>query len=152
MINNSPLEVGQVLWLKVKYQDNVISDVIHPMLIAKINKDIVEIIALDKTKGKLHQLFHNYNYYLNSSNSKEKVILEDSYAQLNTKITVDNFEELKQARKCLDKLSKEKLDSLLKEYKNYQKTNKIPYNRIVYMNKEDVLKYNRHLKELITIE
>ena len=58
---------------------------------------------------------------------------------------------MKQTRKCLDKLSKEKLDGLLKEYKNYQKVNKIPNNRIVYMNKEDVLKYNKHLKELITI-
>ena len=35
------------------------------MIISKIEKDYIEVIAIDKTKGKLHQLFHNYNYYLN---------------------------------------------------------------------------------------
>ena len=34
MIFKSNLQVGQVLWLKVRYQIDVVSDVIHPMLIA----------------------------------------------------------------------------------------------------------------------
>lgn len=74
------LEVGQVLWLKVRYQIDVVSDVKHPMLIAKIEDEYIEVIALDKTAGKMHQLFHNYNLYIDSLNPKEKVIFEDSYA------------------------------------------------------------------------
>ena len=31
------LEVGQVLWLKVRYQTNIISNVPHPILVAIIN-------------------------------------------------------------------------------------------------------------------
>ena len=36
MINNE-LEVGQVLWLKVRYQIDIVSNIKHPMLIAKID-------------------------------------------------------------------------------------------------------------------
>ena len=46
---NEELEIGQILWLKVKYQIDVISEVKHPMLIAKIATDYIEVIALDKT-------------------------------------------------------------------------------------------------------
>ena len=35
------LEVGQVLWLKVKYQIDVTLKVKHPMLIAKIENEIL---------------------------------------------------------------------------------------------------------------
>ena len=62
MIDESKLEVGQVLWLNVKYQKNVESKVEHPMLICRVEKKFIEVIALDKTAGKLHQLFHKYNY------------------------------------------------------------------------------------------
>ena len=55
---NDKLEVGQVLWLKVKYQIDIVSEVKHPMLIAKIEEDYIEVIALDSTKGKMHQLYH----------------------------------------------------------------------------------------------
>lgn len=57
MIDESKLEVGQVLWLNVKYQKNVESKEEHPMLICRVEKDLIEVIALDKTAGKLHQLF-----------------------------------------------------------------------------------------------
>lgn len=50
---NSDLKVGQVLWLKVRYQTDKISDVKHPMLIADIERDYIEVIAIDKTAGKL---------------------------------------------------------------------------------------------------
>lgn len=82
MIDESKLEVGQVLWLNVKYQKNVESKVEHPMLICRVEKKTIEVIALDKTAGKLHQLFHKYNYFINCLNPKESVIFEDSYAQL----------------------------------------------------------------------
>ena len=98
---NENLEVGQILWLKVKYQVGIISNQKHPMLIEKIKDDYIEVIALDKTKDKLHQLFHNYNYYINCEFPKEKVILEDSYAQLNTKLTIENVGQLKKERKTI---------------------------------------------------
>ena len=42
------LQVGQVLWLKVRYQIDKIAQVKHPMLVADIQDDYIEIIALDK--------------------------------------------------------------------------------------------------------
>lgn len=46
MIFKSNLQVGQVLWLKVRNQIDVVSDVIHPMLIAKIEKIILKLLQL----------------------------------------------------------------------------------------------------------
>ena len=36
------LEIGQVLWLKVRYQIDVVSTVNHPMVIADIKNDYIE--------------------------------------------------------------------------------------------------------------
>lgn len=142
---DSELEIGQVLWLKVRYQIDVISSVKHPMLIANIESDYIEVIAIDKTRGKMHQLFHNYNYYIDSQNPKESVIYEDSYAQLNTKLTIDKIEELKLSRKVVTKLSKDKLDSLLNEYNRYQLRYGIKEERIVHMTKEEIVSLNDDL-------
>ena len=51
------LEVGQVLWLKVRYKTNVVAEVAHPMLVAiiDIDEDKIEVIAIDKAKDKLVQ-------------------------------------------------------------------------------------------------
>ena len=144
---NENLEVGQILWLKVKYQVGIISNQKHPMLIEKIKDDYIEVIALDKTKDKLYQLFHNYNYYINCESPKEKVILEDSYAQLNTKLTIENGEQLKKARKTVEKLSKNKLKDLLTEYNRYQNNNKISIERIVHMKIGEILELNPKLKD-----
>ena len=46
------LEVGQVLWLKVRYQIDVVSNIKHPMLICKIEDNYIEVIAIDKTAFK----------------------------------------------------------------------------------------------------
>ena len=64
------------------------------MLIAEINKEYIEVIAIDKTSGRLQNLYYPYNKYINRENPKETVLYEDSYAQLNTKLTIDNFKEL----------------------------------------------------------
>lgn len=149
MISTCELEVGQVLWLKVKYQIDIISKIKHPMLIAEIKDDYIEVIALDKTAGKMHQLFHNYNYFINSDNPKEIVIFEDSYAQLNTKLTIDKIDELKNARLTLEKLSKSKLNDLLNEYKRYQDKYGIDEQRIVHMTNIDILILNPDLQEKV---
>lgn len=147
MIDESKLEVGQVLWLNVKYQKNVESKVEHPMLICRVEKKTIEVIALDKTAGKLHQLFHKYNYFINCLNPKESVIFEDSYAQLNTKLTIELTEELIKARKTVNKLSQDKLQDLIETYNDYQKYNKIDNDRIVYMSSVETLKLNPNLKQ-----
>lgn len=136
------LKIGQVLWLKVRYQKDKLSDVKHPMLIANITKEYVEIIALDKTAGKMQNLYYPYNSYINSENPKETVIYEDSYAQLNTKLTIEYFEELEKYRKTIDTLSINKLKELLERYKEYQDKNKIKKERIIHMSKKEIQKLN----------
>ena len=136
------LKVGQILWLKVRYQIDKVSDIKHPMLIAKINDDYIEVIAIDKTANKLQNLYYPYNHYINSDNPKETVLYEDSYAQLNTKLTIENFDDLKKYRKTKDILSKTKLNELLNDYEDYQNNNKIKEERIVHMTKSEILKLN----------
>ncbi len=139
---NNDLKIGQVLWLKVRYQIDKVSDVKHPMLIADIKDDYIEVIAIDKTAGKLHNLYYPYNKYINIENPKETVLYEDSYAQLNTKLTIELFSELSNYRKTSDLLSKEKLNELLFLYSKYQKENKIKEERIVHMSKYEILELN----------
>ena len=139
---SSSLKIGQVLWLKVRYQIDKVSDVKHPMLVASIYDDYIEVIALDKTKGKMHNLFYPYNKYINSDNPKETVISEDSYAQLNTKLTIELFDDLIKYRKTTNLLSQKKLNILLNDYKEYQNNNVIKEERIVHMTKDELLKLN----------
>lgn len=139
---NSELKKGQILWLKVRYQIDKVSDVKHPMLIANVNDEYIEVIAMDKTAGKLQNLYYPYNHYINSDNPKETVIYEDSYAQLNTKLTIENFGELSKYRKTTDLLSEDKLVELLSDYEEYQTNNKIKEERIVHMTKYELLKLN----------
>ena len=141
---NHDLKIGQVLWLKVRYQIDKVSDVKHPMLIADIRDDYIEIIAIDKTSGKLQNLYYPYNKYINSENPKETVLYEDSYAQLNTKLTIEPFSELSNYRKTTDLLSKDKLKELLEDYKEYQNTHKIKEERIVHMTKYEHLELNQN--------
>lgn len=118
------------------------------MIIADINDDYIEVIALDKTRGKLHQLFHYYNFYISYDNPKESVISEDSYGQLNTKLTIDKILELKNARKTLKKLSTKKLNALLKEYEDYQNNHNLDEKRVVHMSRDEILKLNPELDKI----
>lgn len=136
------LEIGQILWLKVRYQLDKVADTKHPMLIAKIEDDYLEIIAIDKTAGKIHQLYRPCNHYINSQNPYETVIYEDSYAQLNTKLTIDKFKELVTFRKTNDCLSNKKLKELLEHYEEYQNNNVLDESRIVHMTKSELLEIN----------
>ena len=137
------LEVGQILWLKVRYKTNITAKQLHPMLVAVINVDEnkIEVIAIDKAKDRLYQLYNEANYFLDSNN--EKVIYVDSYAQLNNKLTIEYFPELIQFRKTKEKLSEDTLKDLLKDYENYHKNNIILDERKVYMTKEEILNLNK---------
>lgn len=43
-MNNGDLRVGQVLWIKVRYQIDKVAEIKHPMLIAKINNEYIEVL------------------------------------------------------------------------------------------------------------
>ncbi len=139
------LEIGQVLWLKVRYKTNLIAEYTHPMLVAIIDIDDnkIEVIAIDKAKNKIAQLYSEANHFIDSENPKEKVIFEDSYAQLNNTLTIEYFPELSKFRKTTAKLSKSKLEDLINDYKQYHKNNFIPDERKVHMTKEELLKLNK---------
>ena len=139
------LEVGQVLWLKVRYKTNVVAKQAHPMLVAIISIDgeKIEVIAIDKARDKISQLYNEANYFLDSENPKEKVIYVDSYAQLNNTLTIEYFPELTQFRKTKEKLSQDKLEDLINDYKIYHKKNFIPDERKVHMTKDEILKLNK---------
>ena len=64
----------------------------------------------------MHNLYYPYNFYINSDSPKEKAITEDSYAQLNTKLTIERFYELGNYRKTKETLSKKKLEEVTREY------------------------------------
>ena len=139
---SNELKIGQVLWLKVRYQIDKVSDVKHPMLVADIQDDYIEVIAIDKTAGKLQNLYYPYNWYIDSTNPCEKVLSEDSYAQFNTKLTIEKFPELVKYRKTEQLLSHNKLEELLINYKVYQVNIHIKEERIVYMTKYEILQLN----------
>jgi len=140
------LEIGQVLWLKIKYKIDEVAKEKHPMLIANINEKYIEVIALDKTKGKLQNLYRPYNVFISIDNPSETVITQDSYAQLNNKFTIENTKELLSARKTIAKLSKKKLDYVLNKYSMWHEENVICSERIVHMNKKDIFLLNPDLK------
>ena len=83
-------------------------------------------------------------------NPKEEVISEDSYAQLNTKLTLEWNNCLLKARKTEKCLTKNKLKNLLEAYKDYQNNNKLLEERIVHMKFSEILSLNTELEELIT--
>ena len=136
------LIVGQVLWLKIRYQKDKVSNIKHPLLIAKINKKTIELIAIDKIKDQLYNLYYPFNKYISCTNPIEKVISKDSYAQLNNKIIIENFESLKKYRKTINTLSKNKLKELLNDYFEYQKNTIIKEERKVYIKKEELKELN----------
>ena len=139
------LEIGQVLWLNVRYKKDIVSTIPHPMLVAIINieDNNIEVIAIDKARDKIYQLFNEANHFIDSDNPKEKVIFVDSYAQLNNKLVIENFPELIRFRKTTEKLSEAKLKSLLDDYNDYHEKNFISDLRNIYMTKEEILKWNK---------
>lgn len=138
------LEVGQILWLKVRYKTDVVAKYAHPMLVAVINIDEnkIEVIAIDKARDRIAQLYNEANHFLDSENPKEKVIYVDSYAQLNNTLTIEYFPELIQYRKTKETLSYDKLKNLIHDYKEYHENNFIPDERKIHMTKEEILKLN----------
>lgn len=141
------LAVGQVLWLRIRYNPNTIAQKTHPMLIYSLNENTIDLIAIDSAKGKIYQLMKKSNKYIDTENPHETVIYKDSYAQLDNKITIDKFENLKNARQTTDTLSKKKFEELSKKYEEFQSNHFIDESKIIYMTREEVLEYNPEISQ-----
>ena len=63
------------------------------------------------------------------------MLSEDSYAQFNTKLTIEKCPELVKYRKTEQLLSHNKLEELLINYKDYQVNNHIINNKLSYFRK-----------------
>lgn len=141
----SKLQVGQVLSLKIRYNnDGVKSTVNHPYLIVDINDDlgVVEIVQIDSLANKEYKAFFRSNKVLFCSNPHETVIDEDSFVQLDNTFKIEDFDELINYRRQTDKLSSSKLNSVISAYRNYHTNNEIDENKNVYMDKEEILSLN----------
>ena len=121
----------------------------HIYLINNDNYLVKVDILLDKddivnmAKEVLNNLSINNKKYNNlkgliPSNTK---INDISYE--NNTLTIEYFPELVKFRKTKDILSQDKLDDLIKDYKQYHKNNFIPDERKVHMTKEEILNLNK---------
>lgn len=141
----SRFEIGQVLWLRIRFNnDGAISSSKHPYLIVEIDDILgtIEIAQIDSLNGKEFKALFKSNIVIFAGNPRETVIYKDSYVQLDNTIIVDNYEGLVKYRKTTDKLSTEKLSKVLSEYSNYHHTNHIDENKNVYLSKEEIESLN----------
>lgn len=138
------LEIGQVLWLKIRFNNSgTLATVEHPYLIVDVDRQwgTVEVAQIDSVENKSRfKLISKTNKLISCSG--ETVLYKNSYAQLDNSLKLENFPELKRFRRKVDKLSDEKLQSVLKAYKDYHVQHEIEDNKIVYMDKEEILDLN----------
>ena len=144
------LEVGQVLSLKIRYNNNGdFSKVNHPYLIVDIDEKLntVEIAQIDSLKGKEYKAAFKSNKVIFCDNPKESVIDKDSYIQLDNTFKIELYDDLVKYRRQTDKLSSDKLNGTDKEigvleaYKKFHLDNAIDENKQVYMKKSEIESY-----------
>ena len=102
----------------------------------------IEIAQFDSLKGKEFKAARKSNKTVYHDNPNETVIDTDSFVQLDNTFTVENSPELERFRRQTDKLSKEKLDDILRAYKNYHSNNTVEDNKCVDMSVSEILKWN----------
>lgn len=135
------LEVGQVLSLRIRFNNSgVISSSKHPYLIVDIDEDfeVIEVVQIDSLKGKEYKAAFTTNKTILCNNPFETVIDKDSYVQLDNKFTLELYDGLLQYRRQKDKLSENKLQSVIAAYKEYQQKHHLNENKIVYMSREEI--------------
>lgn len=138
-------EVGQVLSLRIRFNNQgEISQEKHPCLIVEIDKELstIEIVQFSSLENKKHKAINKYNKIVMHTKPKETVIDKDSFAQLNNRFTIDLFDELTNYRRQEGKLSTKKLLQVLGAYEKYRFQNEIDENRIVHMDKEEIIRLN----------
>lgn len=138
---SSTIEVGQVLSLKMRYNNSGdVSSVIHPYLIVSVNHElnVVEIAQLDSLKGKEWKAFKWGNKPIYATNPAETVIDKDSYIQMDNTLLLENCSGLERYRRQTDKLSRRKLDDVVKAYREYHRTHQIDEDKQVYISMEEL--------------
>lgn len=139
------LEVGQVLSLKIRYNNNGdSSSTKHPYLIINVDDSlgVIEVAQIDSLAGKEYKAAFKSNKVILNSNPIETVIDKDSFIQMDNIILIEKCEELKGYRRQIDKLSAQKLQSVITAYKKYHETHEIDENKTVYMDKSEIVSLN----------
>ena len=137
----SDLEIGQVLSLKIRFNnEGVISRSRHPYLIVDIDTELntVEIAQLDSLAGKEYKAAMRSNKVIYCDEPQEVVIDKDSYVQLDNTLKLELYDGLETYRRQTDKLSQEKLESVLQAYQKYHKDHEIDENKQVYMRQSEL--------------
>ena len=139
------LIIGQILSLKIRFNNNgEIARRNHPYLIVSIDEALctVEIAQLDTLEGKEYKAMMKSNRVIYCDNPHETVLDKDSYIQIDNSFQIEYFEELNRYRRQTETLSHEKLKEVLKAYAIYHEKNEIDELKIVFMNKDEILKLN----------
>lgn len=139
------IETGQVLSLKIRFNNSgMVSTKKHPYLVIGKNDEMgtVEIAQLDSLEGKEYKAAMKSNKTIYCNEPDETVIDKDSYIQMDNTFLLENYEGLEQYRRQTDKLSKEKLEDVIRAYRKYHRTHQIDEDKQVYMS----------MKELITLQ
>ncbi len=140
----SELAVGQVLWLKIRFNNNGdVSNIEHPYLILDIDDGVklLEVGQMDSLKP--YKLIYRSNKPIYITNPNETVLTKDSYIQLDNQIQIEYFDDLKKFRKTEDTLSQARLAAILTDYKEYRENHIISPEKSVYLTKSEIMQYNR---------
>lgn len=139
------LEVGQVLSLKIRYNNTgVVATSKHSYLIVKVDDvfDVVEIAQIDSLAGKEFKAAKKSNKTVFCDDPQETVIDKDSHIQLDNSFKIEYFDDLSRYRRQVDKLSPQKLADVLSSYNIYHETHEIEEIKNVYMEKGEILGLN----------
>lgn len=139
------LKVGQVLPLRIRFNNNGdISAVKHPYLIVDIDNEneYIEIVQIDSLQGKEYKAMFRGNKAIFNNDPVETVIDKDSFVQLDNTIRIEKFDEIESYLRQTDTLSEYKLNSVLNAYNEYHSKYTIDENKIVYMDKDEILSLN----------
>lgn len=140
------LKIGQVLWLKLKFDtESEISSIAHPYLIVKIENEFLRLrlLQFDSLEGREYRAFQRANMIVTAKEPTETVIVKDSFIKLDSIIDVEIFEELKLFKRTDELLSRQKLEKVIWKYEQYLREYDIPDTRIQFFTKEDVLSFNQ---------
>lgn len=139
------LQIGQVLTFRARFNNNGdISKTVHPYLIVDIkeNLNVIEVAQFDSMEGKLFKSISKTNCVVYSTHPDESVIKKDSFIQLDNRFTIERFEGLSKFRNTTEVLSASKLEKVLRKYKQYHQQNEIDENKIIYMDRQEILELN----------
>ena len=139
------LLIGQVLSLKIRFNNHGdIAKFKHPYLIVEIDTslNVVEIAQIDSLYGKWFKASMKTNKIIDRDNPSETVIDKDSYIQLDNSFQLQYFDDLSKYRRQPDRLSNDKLQEVIKAYKDYHETHEINEDKIVFMTQAEIENLN----------